>query len=170
MGINSDRGQDYGWRLQPEQQALIEAWEEDPDTIDKVANYTKVPMDSLSHAEFLSYMLHLQEAGRSPEKIFSTARRESQAQYDARVSALKATVRPEQMLPFVYNENSTAQVAGDETVLATTITTPEVSKGVSPKAPQAPTEPVTGPADAGDHSANDTPVTGDASVKATKKK
>lgn len=110
MGINADRGQDYGWRLKPEQQALIEAWEEDPDTIDKVSQFTKVPLDSLTHSEFLSYMLHLQEAGRSPEKALAAARRESQAAYDARVAALKASVKPEAMLPFEYSEESTQPV------------------------------------------------------------
>lgn len=101
MSVNSDRGQDYGWRLQPEQQAIIEQWEEDPDMIDKVSAFTKVQTDSLAHADFLTYYLYQQELGKSPEKKEQVMRRENQADYDARVQALRSHTKVEAMKPFV---------------------------------------------------------------------
>lgn len=90
LGTNHDRGQDFGWRLQPEQQALIEEWEADYEMIDKVSAWAKVPLDRLEHADFLSYLLHTQEAGRSAERQDIAARRESEAAYQARVQALRS--------------------------------------------------------------------------------
>ena len=93
LGPNADRGQDYGYRLAADQQALIEEWEEDPEVIDKVATFTRVPVDSLTHTDFLDYMLHQQELGYSPEKSQLADRRESQAEYEARVAASKAKIK-----------------------------------------------------------------------------
>jgi len=89
MSVNADRGQDFGWRLQPEQQALIEQWEQDPETIDKVASFTKVPSDTLAHGDFLTYLLHTQELGTSPERVETAKRRGNQASYNDRVEALR---------------------------------------------------------------------------------
>lgn len=100
LSPNADRGQDYGWRLQPEQQAIIEEWESDPQMIDKVSNHTKVPTDGLTHSEFLAYMLYEQELGKSPEKAIEQQRREKQGDYDARVAAIKAMLRPEAVPAF----------------------------------------------------------------------
>lgn len=96
LSPNADRGQDYGYRLQPEQQAILEEWEQDPDVIDKVANYTRVMVDELTHADFLAWMLYQQELGKSPEQAQNTARREKQIAYEARVETLrsKAEVAP----------------------------------------------------------------------------
>lgn len=90
MGINADRGQDFGWRLAPEQQALIEQWEQEPDMIEKVSQFTKVQVDALTHADFLGYLLYQQELGRSPEQGQEAERRAKQREYEARVAALKA--------------------------------------------------------------------------------
>jgi len=95
MSPNADRGQDFGWRLQPEQQALIEMWEQDPEMIDQVARVTRVPEDSLTHADFLTYLLRQQELGRSPEASQQASRHQNQLDYEARVEALKAASRPE---------------------------------------------------------------------------
>lgn len=100
LGRNADRGQDYDWRLQAEQRALIEEWESDPQMIDKVSNFTKVPLDSLEHGEFLAYMLHLEEAGVSEARTELAAKRANQAAYEARVEALKAKKAPEPLAPF----------------------------------------------------------------------
>lgn len=101
LGINHDRGQDYGWRLKPEQQVIIEQWEEDPEMIDKVSAHTRVPVDSLAHGDFLSYFLYQEELGKSPEKAQSVARRDSELEYARRVAALKALEKPETLKPFV---------------------------------------------------------------------
>lgn len=90
LSPNADRGQDFGYRLIPEQQALIEEWERDPDMIEKVSNWSKVMVDDLTHAEFLSYLLYQQELGKSPERASDANRREAQKAYDARVAALKS--------------------------------------------------------------------------------
>lgn len=100
LGINSDRGQDYGWRLQAEQRALIEEWENEPQMIDKVSTFTAVPVDALTHGEFLAYMLHLEELGQSSERTELADRRVAQAEYEARVEALKAAKTPEPLAPF----------------------------------------------------------------------
>jgi len=99
MSPNSDRGQDFGWRLAPEQQALIENWEQDPQMIDRVSVWSKVMIDALTHSEFLAYMLYQQELGTSPQKADAMVRREQQREYEARVNALRVgTV--EAMQPF----------------------------------------------------------------------
>lgn len=89
MGINSDRGQDHGWRLSAEQQALIEQWEADPSMIEKVSDYTHTIQDDLTHAQFLSYLLYQQELGKSPEQAAVAERREKEQDYEARVAKLK---------------------------------------------------------------------------------
>lgn len=106
LHVNADRGQDFGYRLQPEQQALLEEWEQDFDTIDKVSRYTKVPVDSLTHAEFLAYLLYTLEAGKSSQREDANDRRVKQAEYQARVAALRAAkpeVLPEFKAPAVDN-------------------------------------------------------------------
>lgn len=100
MSPNADRGQDYGWRLQPEQQAIIEEWESDPTMIEKVADKSKVMEDALTHAEFLSYLLYQQELGKSPEQTQDAERRSKQAEYEARVAALREAARPVPAAPF----------------------------------------------------------------------
>ena len=101
MGINADRGQDYGWRLQAEQQAILEEWEQEPEIIEKVAKFTSEPLDSLSHTSFLSYMLYLEEAGHSAERTEVSERRAAQAAYEARVEELKAKKKPAPVPAFV---------------------------------------------------------------------
>jgi hypothetical protein len=90
MHVNSDRGQDFGIRLVPEQQALIEQWENDPQMIDRVSTWSKVMIDDLTHSEFLAYLLYQQELGNSPEKGDKQAQKENQREYEARVAALRA--------------------------------------------------------------------------------
>ena len=112
MSVNADRGQDFGWRLQAEQRALIEQWEEDPDMIDKVSVFTKVPIDGLSHSEFLAYFLHQQELGKSPEKTETASKRANQLDYAARVEAVKQAQADKQPMP-AFNP---AIARGDATV------------------------------------------------------
>ena len=100
MSVNASAGQDFGWRLDPEQQVIIEQWEEDPTMVDKVSQYTKVQLEYLGHPEFLDYLLHTQEAGVSPERTEIIKRRENQAAYEARVAALRAEKEPEAMPAF----------------------------------------------------------------------
>ena len=100
LSINADRGQDFGWRLDPEQQALIEQWEQDGQMIDRVSQHFKVPVDNLTHSEFLQYLVYTQNIGTSPERREVQLRRERQAEYDARVSKLRAQEKPEAMEPF----------------------------------------------------------------------
>jgi hypothetical protein len=100
LGINADRGQDFGYRLQPEQQAILEDWESDPAVIDRVSQFTKVPVDMLQHNDFLGYMLYQQELGTSPEQKVDKERREKEADYAARVAKIKAMLRPEAVTPF----------------------------------------------------------------------
>lgn len=90
MSPNADRGQDFGLRLVPEQQALIEQWESDPQMIDKVSTWSKVMLDDLTHSEFLAYLLYQQELGTSPEIANDADRRSNQRGYEARVEALRA--------------------------------------------------------------------------------
>lgn len=100
LSPNADRGQDFGWRLIPEQQALIEQWESDPEMIEKVSNWSKVMVDDLTHSEFLAYLLYQQELGKSPEKQQDSERRSNQQDYDARVAALRSAESVEAMAPF----------------------------------------------------------------------
>lgn len=99
LSVNADRGQDKGWRLAPEQQALIEIWERDPEMIDRVSTWSKVMIDDLTHSEFLSYLLYQQELGMSPEQSHHTDRRAKEAEYQARVEALKAATGEEAAAP-----------------------------------------------------------------------
>lgn len=92
LGPNSDRGQDYSWRLAVEQQAIIEAWQEQPEMVGKVAEYTKVMADSLGDLDFLDYLLYQQELGQSPEKSNRASIQAAEDQYKARVAAAKASV------------------------------------------------------------------------------
>lgn len=94
MGINSDRGQDFGWRLSAEQQALIEKWEQEPSMIEKVSEYTHTIQDNLTHADFLMYLVYQQELGKSPEQAAIVERREKELSYEARVAELKAAEKP----------------------------------------------------------------------------
>lgn len=94
LSPNADRGQDFGWRLAPEQQALIEQWETDPQMIDRVSQWSKVMVDDLTHSEFLAYLLYQQELGMSPERSQDSERRQNQLDYQARVEALKTAARP----------------------------------------------------------------------------
>lgn len=99
MSINADRGQDFGVRLIPLQQALIEKWEADPQMIEAVSKMSGVMIDDLTHADFLSYLLRQQELGESPEKQEKSDQREAQRAYEARVEALKVG-KVEAMAPF----------------------------------------------------------------------
>lgn len=90
MSPNADRGQDFGVRLVPEQQALIEQWENDPQMIDRVSTWSKVMIDDLTHSEFLAYLLYQQELGNTPEQSDKQLLRENQRDYEARVAALRS--------------------------------------------------------------------------------
>lgn len=99
MNVNADRGQDFGIRLIPEQQALIEQWEADPTMIEKVSNFAKVMVDDLTHTEFLAYLLYQQELGTTPENKQTADRRDSQRDYELRVEALRVG-KPKGMTAF----------------------------------------------------------------------
>lgn len=100
LSINADRGQDFGWRLSPEQQALIEQWEQDPEMIEKVSNFTSTMVDDLSHGDFLSYMLYLETRSEVAKMAGMSGRRTAQAEYDARVEKLREQKTVEPMAPF----------------------------------------------------------------------
>jgi hypothetical protein len=126
MNVNADRGQDFGIRLIPEQQALIEQWETDPTMIEKVSNFAKVMVDDLTHAEFLSYLLYQQELGTSPENKQVNDRRDSQRDYELRVEALRVgkpkgmpafepkVARGEETLESFMNGDLTGDASGDK--------------------------------------------------------
>lgn len=128
LSPNADRGQDYGWRLNPEQQAILEEWEQDSAVIDKVANFTKVPSDALTHSDFLAYMLYLQELGNSPEKKDEASRRGNQKAYDARVEALRNQEKAEPVAPFSMDDLK----AEEEAIAVVKVVIPQ-SAPVQPK-------------------------------------
>lgn len=135
LSVNADRGQDFGYRLAPEQQALLEQWEEDGEMIDKVTQFTKVPTDSLTHTEFLSYMLYQQELGKTPDRKEIAVRRENQSEYEARVAALKSSAQPEAVPAFKPREEASLEsfLNGDLTGDAGGDKAPEAPKS-APKA------------------------------------
>lgn len=145
MSINADRGQDKGWRLDVEQQALIEMWEQDGEMIDRVSTYTKVPVSDLSHADFLQYLVYQQSIGTSPEKREIAIRRERQQDYDARVEALRNAKTAEPMAPFVaptlesfMDGTLTGDASGDKVEEAAPLPPPVVAQ---PKVLEAPAKP-----------------------------
>jgi hypothetical protein len=126
MSVNADRGQDFGVRLIPEQQALIEQWEEDPEVIERVSNWSKTMTEDLTHAEFLAYLLYQQELGTSPENKQNSDRRDSQREYELRVEALRVgkpkgmpafepkVARREETLESFMNGDFTGDASGDK--------------------------------------------------------
>jgi hypothetical protein len=101
IGVNSDRGQDFGWRLQPEQQALLEEWESDGTMIEKVSAWAHIPSDALDHGNFLAYLVYYKQIGNSPVKRAMVARREMQLSYEERVAQLRSQAsNPEPLAPF----------------------------------------------------------------------
>lgn len=100
LSVNADRGQDYGWRLAPEQQAILEEWEEDIEMVEKVSRHCDVMIDDLTHAHFLSYMAYLEYRGVSQEKMGKGGRREAQSDYEARVAALREAKNAEPVAAF----------------------------------------------------------------------
>lgn len=116
MGMNASMGQDFGWRLNPEQQAIIEDWETDVSMIEKVNNFTKIPVEDLTHADFLSYMLYTQNIAKSPERAQDINRREKQADYDKRVTEIKSLKDPLPVAPFkpaTVEEFLSGELTGD---------------------------------------------------------
>lgn len=103
LSPNADRGQDFGYRLQPEQQAIIEEWENDPEMIEKVSAFTKVQVDDLTHSEFLHYLSYQQNAGKSAERKDVAAQRQAEADYEKRVAELKAA-KAQPIAPFGQNK------------------------------------------------------------------
>lgn len=89
LGINHDRGQDFGWRLAVDQRAILDSWKEDGRKVAEVSEYTKVPVDSLSDSDFLSYMLYQQELGQSEKTVSAGERERAEAKYRERVAAAK---------------------------------------------------------------------------------
>jgi hypothetical protein len=141
MSVNADRGQDFGVRLIPAQQALIEQWEADPTMIEKVSVYTKVMVDDLTHTEFLAYLLYQQELGSSPENKSQADRRDKQREYDARVEALRVgkieampafepkVARGEATIEDFMNGDLTGDASGD----VITDETVEIEKPLTPQ-------------------------------------
>lgn len=105
MSPNADRGQDFGIRLAPEQQALIENWENDPTMIERVSKHSGTMVDDLTHAEFLGYMLYQQGLGHNPERSDRLAEREAQRDYEARVEALRVA-EPKEIVMAPFNASS----------------------------------------------------------------
>lgn len=100
LSPNADRGQDFGWRLKEEQQAILQMWESDPEMIDRISAWAKTPVDNLTHSEFLSYMLYQEELGKSPEQTQDAERRQNQSEYDRRVAKLMAEAQPKAVPAF----------------------------------------------------------------------
>lgn len=178
MSVNADRGQDFGYRLIPEQQALIEEWERDPHMIDKVSTWSKVMIDDLSHSEFLAYLLYQQELGMSPEKSQDAERRNNQREYEARVAALKSDKKATMPAfePKIAREDATVEdfLRGDITGDAGGDKVVEDEDGADEgDAPEAPVlEPVTVGADKtieGDDKSVETPVVPKTTKKPSKK-
>lgn len=89
LGVNHDRGQDFGWRLAVDQRATLDSWKEDGRKIAEVSEYTKVPVDSLSDSDFLSYMLYQEELGYTEKTVSRNEREKAEAKYRERVAAAK---------------------------------------------------------------------------------
>lgn len=100
LSMNADRGQDFWWRLQPEQQAIIEAWEQDPRMIETVSDYTKVPQDELTHANFLTYLAKELAMSGPADKSELNLQRDAKADYERRVAALRDADKVEVMPAF----------------------------------------------------------------------
>jgi hypothetical protein len=91
LGLNHDRGQDFGIRLDVEQKAIIEKWEEDPKMVAEVSEHTHVPVDDLRESNFLDYLLYTQELGQNEDRITRKDREDKQNAYRERVKAAKAS-------------------------------------------------------------------------------
>lgn len=86
MSVNADRGQDKGWRLDSGQRAELEDMKGNPDTVAKVSEYTRVPVDNLTNADFLMYMLYLEERGKSTTAGRNDRRQKAEDDYRRRVA------------------------------------------------------------------------------------
>jgi hypothetical protein len=75
----------------------------------------KVPTDALSHGDFLSYLIYMQNLGNSPERREVAIRRERQAEYERRVQTLRDQKKPEPMAPFDADKALDAFMSGDLT-------------------------------------------------------
>lgn len=124
LSINADRGQDFGIRLDPAQQAEIEAWEQDSEMVDKVSAWSKTPSDSLSHMEFLSYMLYQQELSEKATINALSDRRAKQQAYEAKVNEARKPATIEEFMSGAI----TGDVSGDKPAEEAIVEAPTTKK------------------------------------------
>jgi hypothetical protein len=87
MGPNSDRGQDFGWRLDPKQRAIAESYQKDAAKRQEVSDRTGTPLDALTITDFIEQLLHEIDVRSSAHKEEQSNLEEAQADYRARVEA-----------------------------------------------------------------------------------
>lgn len=91
MGKNSNKGQDFMWRIQPELKAKVDKYSDDTAKLEEVSRRLGVPLDSIEVVHVLSQIayeqgIEQQAAARVAENAPAHA-----AEYEERLKAAKTT-------------------------------------------------------------------------------
>lgn len=90
LHVNSGQGQDFGWRLSPEDVARIDKLKADPSKLEEIGRFLGKPAGDVRQVDFVKYVSHLDDMEARVKTSQADEKPAFQDEYEAAVAAAKS--------------------------------------------------------------------------------
>jgi len=90
MGKNSNKGQDFAWRIAPELKAKVDEYSEDPAKLEEISKRLGVPMDAIEIVHVLTQIAYEQGVAERASKRALENNPAHAAEYEKRLEAARS--------------------------------------------------------------------------------
>lgn len=88
LHVNSNKGQDFGWRIDAEDLKRINALRADTSRLEEVARFLGKPVEDIRQMDFIKYISYLDDMAEKVKLSGEEEKPAFQAQYEAEVAAV----------------------------------------------------------------------------------
>lgn len=96
LGPNSNKGQDFGWRLAPELMARIDEMRMDDELLADISKQTGVPLDELTTINLVQHISYEEAQKERAKEMRAQREPEYQKQYEAELAEARKNLTPVQ--------------------------------------------------------------------------
>ena len=104
LGVNSNKGQDFGWRLAPEIVVKLDEMRMNPELLDNMSKRLGVPIDELTTIHLVQQISYEEDLERRRKEMRVNREPEFKQEYEQQIDKLRAQNQP----MVAYQENAPA--------------------------------------------------------------
>ena len=89
LGVNSNKGQDFGWRLAPDIVVRVDDMANDPELLDKLSTRLGISMDELTIIHLIQHISYLDDQAERMKEVRKEREPEFKNAYEQEIAALR---------------------------------------------------------------------------------